>query len=68
MRSYATVLNTLDQSDPQEVRLYFTNFLSELLPVLKSGEQPATEIAYIIAGILASSFARTLDDNDPISA
>lgn len=42
------------------------DFLLELLPSLRSDEQSSPEIAYFIAGMLASSFARTLSEDDPL--
>lgn len=65
MKSYESTYNSLDQRKPHEARAALISFLSEILPDLTSGEQPAPEIAYVITCMMSSNFAHTLKDDDP---
>ena len=58
--------NTLEQNDPSEARRHAVSFLNDTLLALKSGKQPASKIAYEIAGMLATRFARSLSEDDPL--
>ncbi len=53
-------------SSVNEARNLVVEYLAQGLRYLKSSPDKADEIAYQIAGLMATDFARSLDKNDPI--
>ena len=48
-------------------RRSFIDFLTECLVHLKSLDQDPSHTAYLIAGMLDTEFAKTLEDHDPLT-
>jgi hypothetical protein len=63
--NYNHLLDSLDTSDDKN-RITLISFLKEEVKKLQDQPDLAIEIAYSIAGLMATDFARKLPEDDPI--
>ncbi|MFF0492841.1 hypothetical protein ACFYTQ_27740 [Nocardia sp. NPDC004068] len=61
-----TLSNHIDKLASLEARAHMTQFLKEQAVRLRDEPGQALQIAYEIAGLMATEFARTLGDDDPL--
>lgn len=66
MNELFSELNEFKQTDADTLRIKFTLYLKNQLERLNSDVAEAVEVAYNIAGLAATDFARLLDSADPI--
>lgn len=66
--NYEKLLTTLNSEYDLRAREEIVLFLQHCKRELQRNPESATEIAYAIAGLMATDYAKSLTENDPIDA
>lgn len=65
-KTFAIFFQSIDEVPRSEARTQMVQFIKEQAVRLRGDPDQAARIAYEIAGLMATEFAHTLDDSDPL--